>query len=75
MKAVWCGSAQKASCLQAETGGGQEDVCMDPESVRGTFHPGLVSGGLGLGRQMDAAFRLLVAGHEVERHLLTIALL
>lgn len=55
--------------------GGQEDVCMDPESVRGTFHPGLVSGGLGLGRQMDAAFRLLVAGHEVERHLLTIALL
>lgn len=37
-----------------------EDVCMDPESVRGTFHPGLVSGGLGLGGggQMDAAFRL-----------------
>lgn len=52
-----------------------EDVCMDPESVRGTFHPGLVSGGLSLGRQMDTAFRLLVAGQEVERNLLTIALL
>lgn len=34
----------------------------------------MVSGGLGLGRQMDTAFRLLVAGQEVERNLLTIAL-
>lgn len=45
---------------------------MDAESARDRFHSGLVSGGLGLGRQMDTAFRPLVAGQEAERNLLTI---